>query len=67
VVELEPFSLVEAPTFQQIFNDLLGIDLPFKSTTTVKRRLVAQLQDSRELLKKELDTTCTTIGLSLDV
>ena len=67
VVELEPFSSVEALTFQQIFNDLPGIDLPFKSATTVKHRLVAQLKDSREHLKQELDTTCTTIGLSLDV
>ena len=46
---------------------MLGIDLPLKSATTVKRRLVAQLKDSRELLKQELNTTCTTISLSLDV
>jgi hypothetical protein len=67
VVELEPFSSVEAPTFQQIFKDLPGIDLPLKSATTVKRWLVAQLADLCTYLRAELDTTCQTIGLSLDV
>src|SRR5947208_1360715 len=67
MVELKPFSSVEAPTFQQIFNNLLGIDLPLKSATTVKRHLIAQLKDSQSLLKQELDTTCKTIGLLLDV
>ena len=54
VVEMEPFRSIEAPTFQKIFYDLPGVELPFTSATTVKRRLVAQLEGSRKPLNKSL-------------
>jgi uncharacterized lipoprotein YajG len=64
---MEPFQSIEAPTFQKIFYDLPGIELPFTSATIVKRWLAAQLKGSRKTLKQELNTTCKTIGLSLDI
>ncbi|KAK9371827.1 uncharacterized protein V1513DRAFT_386091 [Lipomyces chichibuensis] len=67
VEESEPFTSVDAPSFKRIFHDLPGIELPLKSASTVKRRLVARLAESRENLKRELESTCVTIGLSLDV
>ncbi|KAK9426924.1 hypothetical protein V1505DRAFT_318405, partial [Lipomyces doorenjongii] len=67
VEESGPFTAVEAQSFQQIFHDLPGIELPIKSASTVKRRLVARFEESRENLKRELDATCITIGLSVDV
>ncbi|KAK9315025.1 hypothetical protein V1524DRAFT_431330, partial [Lipomyces starkeyi] len=62
LINQEPFTTVEAQSFQRIFHDLPGIELPIKSASTVKRRLVVRFEESRENLKRELDSTCITIG-----
>ncbi|KAK9427407.1 hypothetical protein V1505DRAFT_292938, partial [Lipomyces doorenjongii] len=54
VEESEPFTAVETQSFQRIFHDLPGIELPIKSASTVKRCLVARFEESREKLKREL-------------
>ncbi|KAK9326875.1 hypothetical protein V1520DRAFT_376447, partial [Lipomyces starkeyi] len=40
----EPFTTVEAQSFQRIFHDLPGIEIPLKSASTAKRRLVARFE-----------------------
>ncbi|KAK9364464.1 hypothetical protein V1509DRAFT_643652 [Lipomyces kononenkoae] len=67
VEESEPFTSVDAPSFKRIFHDLPGIELPLKSASTVKRRLVPRFEECPENLKRDLESTCITIGLSLDV
>jgi hypothetical protein len=67
VAEKQAFMAIERPTFQQIFHDIPGISLPFSSRHTVRERLVKDFALQRSYLKEELNSTCKTIALSLDV
>lgn len=57
---------MEDPAFQQIFNDLPGVFLPFTSARTVRRRIIDQFDTYRSQLKEDLATTCKTVAISLD-
>jgi hypothetical protein len=66
VDQKEPFTVVEAKSFQKIFEDIPGISLPFLSRNTLRQRLADDFDLQRVVLKEELMTTCKTIALSLD-
>jgi hypothetical protein len=61
------FTVIESPAFRKIFEDLPGISLPFSSRKTLSRRIDAEFHCYRAQLIEELDQTCKTIALSLDV
>jgi hypothetical protein len=61
------FTTIESPTFRQIFEDLPGITLPFRSHTTMSRRINAEFDLFRAQMIQELADTCQTIALSLDI
>jgi hypothetical protein len=67
ITEKQAFTTIEAPTFQQIFQDIRGIALPFSSRHTLRQRIMDDFTVQRAQLKEELATTCKTISLSLDV
>jgi hypothetical protein len=67
VKQKQAFTAIESPKFQQIFHDIPGIELPFSSRYTVRQRLMNQFVEQRCDLKYELESTCKTIALSLDV
>jgi hypothetical protein len=67
VLEMVPFTCVTKPSFQAIFNDIPGIELPWKSADTVKNRLTNRLEFARSGLKEDLEKTCKTLGISLDL
>jgi hAT family C-terminal dimerisation region len=67
IQDKQAFLVIESQAFQQIFEDIPGITLPFKSRSTVSRRLQEQFKTQRSILKENLATTCKTIALSLDI
>jgi hypothetical protein len=67
VTEKQAFTTIESPAFQQIFCDIPGITLPLSSRHTVRQRLVEDFTTQRLKLREELDSTCKTIALSLDI
>ncbi|KAK9312050.1 hypothetical protein V1524DRAFT_466634, partial [Lipomyces starkeyi] len=67
VTELQPFTVIERPTFRAIFADLPGVTLPFGSRRTLQRRTESEFVQYRLKLREELAATCNTIALSLDV
>lgn len=62
----QPFTAVEALYFRQIFNELPGFALEFRSAKTVKSRITHYFNDSRAALKNQLDAYCSTIAFSLN-
>ncbi|KAJ5343499.1 uncharacterized protein N7506_003323 [Penicillium brevicompactum] len=60
IQDKQAFLVIESQAFQQIFEDIPGLTLPFKSRST-------QFKTQRSLLKEDLATTCKTIALSLDI
>ena len=67
IQDKQAFLVIESRAFQQIFEDIPEITLPFTSRSTVNRRLQEQFKTQRSLLKEDLATTCKTIALSLDI
>jgi hypothetical protein len=67
VTDMNAFTTVESPEFQQIFRDIPGIEPPFTSRHTLRDRIVQEFYTQRAELKSELALTCRTIALSLDV
>jgi hypothetical protein len=63
----QAFTTIEKPSFKRIFQDIPGIQLPFESRSTVKRRLDEKFDIQRQQLKEELAMTCKSIALSLDI
>jgi hypothetical protein len=63
----QAFTTIELPSFQKIFQDIPGINLPFSSRSTLKRRLVETFDTQRQQLKEELAINCKSIALSLDI
>jgi hypothetical protein len=66
VREHMPFTTVETASFRQIFADIPHIELPITSRDTLKRRIDTEFETHRDLLKKDLATTCQSISLTLD-
>jgi hypothetical protein len=66
VAENIAFDAIESPFFQKMVNDIPGIELPFKSATTIRRRIDAEYNVCRQELKENLAQTCQTIAISLD-
>jgi hypothetical protein len=67
ITNKQAFTEIESPSFQQIFLDIPGIALPFKTRQTLRQRLVDKFDFQRTRLKEELAATCKTIALSLDI
>ncbi len=67
VQTMQPFSVVESISFQQIFHELPGIELPITSGTSLKRLIEKDFDTTRHQLKNDLAQTCESISLSLDV
>lgn len=67
VVTMQPFTAIETKEFQQIFEDIPNIQSPFRSATTIKRFVEKKFQTYQDEIVKELDSTCSTIALSLDL
>jgi hypothetical protein len=67
VQDKQAFTVIVSQAFQQIFEDIPGINLPFTSRSTIRRRLVENFDKQRLQLKEELARSCKTIALSLDV
>ncbi|KAK9364368.1 hypothetical protein V1509DRAFT_643760, partial [Lipomyces kononenkoae] len=63
----QPFTVIECPAFVKLFKDIPGVDLGFTSRKTLKLRINSEFELCRANLKRELDRTCRTIALSLDV
>ena len=63
----QAFTTIELPSFQQIFQDIPGITLPFRSRSTLKRRLIDSFDTQRQQLKEELAMSCKSIALSVDI
>ena len=64
---MEAFTTVESPEFQQMFQDIPGIEPPFTSRHTLRDRIMQEFAIQRTNLKNELTLTCKTIALSLDI
>jgi hypothetical protein len=67
IQDKQAFTVLESEAFQQIFEDIPGISLPFTSRATVRRRLQDQFEIQRLGLKENLANTCKTIAFSLDI
>lgn len=67
ITTTQPFTVIEDPAFQQIFQDLPGVFLPLTSARSVSRRIMDQFDTYRAELKEDLTTTCKTVAISLDV
>ncbi|KAJ5267682.1 hypothetical protein N7478_010490 [Penicillium angulare] len=67
VADMKAFTTVESPEFQQMFRDIPGIEPPFTSRHTVRDRIMQEFAIQRKVLKNELNLTCKTIALSLDI
>lgn len=67
VTNMQAFTTVESPEFQQIFRDIPEIEPPFTSRHTLRDRTMQEFAIQRTSLKNELAQTCKTIALSLDI
>jgi hypothetical protein len=67
IQDKQAFSIIESRAFQQIFEDIPGVSLPWTSRSTVRRRLQDQFEIQRLGLKDNLANTCKTIAFSLDI
>lgn len=63
---LQPFTVVETASFQRIFK-ARGLPLTLQSADTLRRRIFDQFKTSRSVLISQLDQTCNTVSLTLDV
>ncbi|KAJ5818387.1 hypothetical protein N7474_003978 [Penicillium riverlandense] len=66
VQDKQAFTILESEAFQQVFEDILGVSLPFTSRATVVQRLQDQFEIQRLGLKDSLANTCKTIAFSID-
>jgi hypothetical protein len=62
----QPFTVVEHPAFQGIF-DTADVELPVKGADTLYNRIKARFSDSRNGIKQDLAQSCHSAALSLDV
>lgn len=67
IQDKQAFTVIESSAFQQIFEDIPGISLPFLSRSTLRRRLIERFDLQRSQLKEDLAKTCKTIAFSLDI
>lgn len=67
VADKPPFTTIESPAFRRIFSNIPGVTLPLASRHTLRQRLMDDFDLQRVQLKEELQVSCKTIALSLDV
>jgi hypothetical protein len=65
--DMQSFQLIENPDFKRLLTDIPGISMPFTSRRTLQRRVEEKFQDTITKLAEELNSTCESISLSLDV
>jgi hAT family C-terminal dimerisation region/Domain of unknown function (DUF4413) len=62
----QPFTVVEQASFRKMF-DSAGINVPVKTADTLRNRIKDEYHRYRDSVKQELNTTCRTVALSLDL
>jgi len=62
----QPFTVVEHPAFQAIF-EAADVELPVKGADTLYNRIKARFSDSRNGVRQGLAQSCHSVALSLDV
>jgi hAT family C-terminal dimerisation region/Domain of unknown function (DUF4413) len=63
----QPFTAVEQLSFRKMFDSAGIINVPIKTADTLRNRIKDQYQRYRDSVKQELNTTCHTVALSLDL
>ena len=62
----KPFTDIEDPSFVRTIEGIPGIDIPFNSADTLRRRVFSRFAAYRTDLQERLNKTCSTIALSTD-